>query len=217
MSKVIILRPEPGASATLARASAAGIEAVAIPLFEIAPVEWIVPDVAAVDALLLTSGNAARQGGAALEALRDLPTYCVGEATAVAARAAGLNVVGIGPAGAAALIDQVPAGLRLLHLAGVDHQPIAGVTEIAVYDSRAIDPPPMLDRMAGGVAMVHSARAGQRLAELVSDRGEIAIAAISQAAADACGSGWRRVEAIEAPTDDALLALASALCQDKVE
>ena len=126
-------------------------------------------------------------------------------------------MVAVGPAGAAALIDQVPTGLRLLHLAGVDHQAIPGVTEIAVYDSRAIDPPPSLDELAGGVAMVHSARAGRRLAELVGERGDIAIAAISQAAADACGSGWRRVEAIAAPTDGALLALAGALCQDRVQ
>ena len=217
MSKVIVLRPEPGASATLARAAAAGIEAVAVPLFEIAPVDWAVPLESDYDALLLTSGNAARHGGPGLAALSGLPTYCVGEATAMVARAAGLNVVGIGPAGAAALIDQVPTGLRLLHLAGVDHQAILGVTEIAVYDSHAIDPPPALDALAGGVAMVHSARAGQRLAELVGERGDIAIAAISQAAADACGGGWRRVEAIEAPTDGALLALASALCQDRVQ
>lgn len=217
MNKVIVLRPEPGASATLARAKAAGIEAVAVPLFEIAPVDWAVPQASDFDALLLTSGNAARHGGAGLAALTALPTYCVGDATATAARAAGLNVVGIGPAGAAALIDQVPTGLRLLHLAGVDHQAIPGATEIAVYDSRAIDPPPSLDELAGGVAMVHSARAGQRLAELVSERGDIAIAAISQAAADACEGGWRRVEAIEAPTDGALLALASALCQDRVQ
>lgn len=215
MSKVVVLRPEPGASATLARAKAGGIEAVAIPLFEIAPVDWDVPSADGFDALLLTSANAVRHGGAGLAALRKLPTYCVGEATAMAASAAGLNVVGIGPAGAAALIDQMPGGLRLLHLVGVDHHAIPGASAIAVYDSRAIDPPPSLDALAGGVAMVHSARAGKRLAELVRDRGNIAIAAISPAAADACGDGWRKVATIDAPIDGALLALASDLCQDR--
>ena len=85
--------------------------------------------------------------------------------------------------------------------------------EVAVYASMAIDPPPALDALKNGVAMVHSPRAGARLAELISDRGEIAIAAISPAAAAACGEGWRLVESIEAPVDGALLELAAALCQ----
>ena len=215
MSKVVVLRPEPGASATVARAKAAGIEAMAIPLFEIVPVDWTVPDVSAFDALLLTSANAARHGGAGLTSLSRLPTYCVGEATAAAARSAGVNVAGTGVGDANALLDQVPDGLRLLHLTGVNHQIIPGATQLAVYDNCAIDPPPSLDALDGGVAMVHSARAGARLAALVDARGDIAIAAISRAAAAACGDGWRWVAAIDAPTDGALLALASELCQDR--
>jgi uroporphyrinogen-III synthase len=38
------------------------------------------------------------------------------------------------------------------------------------------------------------------------------IAAISQAAADAVGEGWRSVEVAEQATDEALLALAARLC-----
>ncbi len=215
MKTLVILRPEPGASATLKRAEAAGIDALAIPLFEIAPIDWDAPKPEDFDALLLTSANAARAGGAGLAALRALPTYCVGEASAAAARAAGLQVAAIGAGDAAALIDQVPKGLRLLHLTGVEHRAIPGVTEIAVYDSRAINPPPALDALHGGVAMVHSPRAGVRLAELVEQRGDISIAAISQSAADACGGGWRQVAAINAPADGALLALAVELCQDR--
>ena len=215
MSKVIILRPEPGASATLARAKAAGIEALCCPLFEVVPVPWVVPDAREFDALVITSANAARHGGSGLAALSGLPTYCVGDVSAEAALDAGLKVVAFGPAGAAALIKQVPAGLRLLHLAGADHRETPGITAIAVYDSRVIDPPPPLGALHGGVAMVHSPRAGKRLAELISERGDIAIAAISDAAADACGDGWRKVAAIRAPADGALLALANELCQDQ--
>ena len=209
----MILRPEPGASATLARASAAGIEAEAIPLFEIAPVEWVAPDASAFDALLLTSANAVRFGGDQLTALRALPTYCVGEATALAAREAGFAVAGTGAGDAIALIERVPHGLRLLHLTARDHRAIAGVTRIAVYHSIIIDPPPSLDRLGGGVAMVHSPRAGARLAELIEQRGDISIAAISAAAAAACGGGWNEVATIVAPGDGALLALGAALCQ----
>ena len=215
MSKVVVLRPEPGASATLARAKAAGIDAIAIPLFAIAPVAWDVPDASEYDLLLLTSANAARHGGAGLAKLSGLPTYCVGEATAAAARDAGLTVAGIGLAGANALTELVPQDSRPLHLAGVAHQAIPGVPTVAVYDSCVIDPPPSLDALQGGVAMVHSARAGARLAELVTARSNIRIAAISPAAAAACGAGWRGMEAVEAPVDGALLALAGALCQDR--
>lgn len=215
MSKVVVLRPEPGASATLARAKAAGIDAVAVPLFEVIPIDWTAPPASDFDAILLTSANAARHGGPGLAELRALPAYCVGETTAAAARDVGLYVAGTGASGASALIDQVPDGLRLLHLTGVDHQPIPGVTEIAAYDSRAIEPPPSLAELHGGVALVHSARAGQRLAELVEGRADIAIAAISAAAAEACGGGWRSVKSIKDPADGALLALAAELCQDR--
>ena len=213
MNQVVILRPEPGASATLARATAAGIDAVAIPLFAIRPVDWVAPDASDFDALLLTSANAVRQGGDQLAAFRALATYCVGEATAVAARDAGFAVAGTGAADAAALVKRVPQGLRLLHLAGRDYRAMAGVSAIIVYASVIIDPPPSLDALKGGVAMVHSPRAGARLAELIEQRSDISIAAISEAAAAACGSGWREVAIISAPGDGALLALAAALCQ----
>ena len=215
MSKLVILRPEPGASATLARATAAGIDALAIPLFTIAPVDWNAPSAHDFDALLLTSANAVRHGGDQLAAFRALPTYCVGEATAVAARAEGFAVAGTGAGDAAALVERVPHGLRLLHLTARNHRSIPGVSGLIVYDSAMIDPPPSLDALTGGVAMVHSARAGARLAELVERRGDISIAAISEAAAAACGTGWREVATITAPGDGALLALAAALCQNR--
>lgn len=215
MSRVVILRPEPGASATLARAAAAGIEALAIPLFAIRPVEWVAPRAEDFDALLLTSANALRHGGDQLDRLSGLPAYCVGAASAAAARDAGFAVAGTGAGDASALIARVPQGLRLLHLAGRDYRAIPGVTSIIVYDSAPIDPPPSLDPLNGGVAMVHSPRAGTRLAELVTERGDIGIAAISAAAAAACGSGWREVAAIDAPEDGALLALAAELCQNR--
>jgi uroporphyrinogen-III synthase len=49
---------------------------------------------------------------------------------------------------------------------------------------------------------------------LVKERDSIAIAAISNAAADATGNGWKSVEAAEHPNDDALLALAARLCNN---
>ena len=216
MSKVVILRPEPGASATLARAEAMGVEAVAIPLFAVAPVDWASPDAGDFDALLLTSANAVRHGGIQLASLSSLPAYCVGAATAAAAEAAGLGIADTGKGNAADLAERLPTDLRFLHLTGRNHRSVPAVTEIAVYDSVAIDPPPSLDGLTGGVAMVHSPRAGARLAELVAERdedarGKIAIAAISPAAAAACGTGWRAVQSAPVPSDAALLELAASL------
>jgi uroporphyrinogen-III synthase len=60
--------------------------------------------------------------------------------------------------------------------------------------------------------LVHSPRAGSRLGELVPEKGDVAIVAISKAAADAAGTGWDRVAVAEKPTDEAVLALAADLC-----
>jgi uroporphyrinogen-III synthase len=46
----------------------------------------------------------------------------------------------------------------------------------------------------------------------VPARQSITVVAISQAAADALGNGWERVEVADAPNDEALLALAARLC-----
>jgi len=214
MRRLLVLRPESGASATVARARALGLDAVAIPLFEIEPIAWNPPDPAMFDALLLTSANAVRQAGAALETLRGLPVHAVGDATAASARAGGLNVASIGVGGGKELLGSLSPGLRLLHLTGEDRiEPATGrhnITPVTVYRARAVARD--LGEEAGSVALVHSPRAGRHFAELVRDRSSIAIAAISSAAADAVGNGWEGVEAAERPDDDALLALAARLC-----
>ena len=71
---------------------------------------------------------------------------------------------------------------------------------------------PGLPPLQGLVAAVHSPRAGARLAELATTRGGTMIAAISPAAADACGPGWEGVESAIRPDDESLLALAAMLC-----
>ena len=60
MRRVLVLRPEPGAAATVKRARARGLDAVAIPLFEIEPLAWEAPPAGGFDGLLLTSANAVR-------------------------------------------------------------------------------------------------------------------------------------------------------------
>jgi len=215
MRRVLVLRPEPGASATVEKARRKGLDAIAIPLFEIEPVAWQAPDPGGFDALLLTSANAVRMGGDELMKLRGLPVHAVGEATAEAARGAGFDIAAVGDGGVDRLLDSLDPDLRLLHLCGEDRrEPLKApqsITPVTVYRAMAIDRPDV-SGASGAVALVHSPRAARRLAELVDDRGSIAIVAISPAAAEAAGSGWQQVQSADAPNDEALLALAARLC-----
>jgi uroporphyrinogen-III synthase len=217
MTRVLILRPEPGASATAERALERGLDAVAIPLFEIETVPWGVPHIGGFDGLLLTSANAVRLGGSQLEALRGLSVYAVGEATAEAAHAAGFDVAASGDSGIDMLLKSIDGELKLLHLGGEDRrEPIdarQSITPVAVYRAKPIEDP-RLSNIGDAVALIHSPRAGRRFAELAGDRRSIAVAAISDAAGEAVGSGWRAVEIAETPTDEALLAVAERLCNN---
>jgi uroporphyrinogen-III synthase len=221
MRRLVILRPEPGASATAERARAMGLEPVAMPLFKVEPLDWDVPSPGGFDALLLTSANAVRHGGEGLLSLRQLPVYAVGEATAAAAREAGFDVAASGEAGAERLLGSIPPNLRLLHLCGeqrIEPQVPQAITAVPVYRSNALPMPEDLGAIEGQVAVVHSPRAGQRLGELADqagiDRSTVRIAAISQAAASAAGPGWERCEAAATPDEAALLALAARLCDN---
>src|SRR5690349_3328000 len=98
MPRLLVLRPEPGASATAERAKALGLDPLVVPLFEVEPVEWQAPEPAGFDGLLLTSANAVRQAGVQLERLRGLKAYAVGGATAEAARKAGFDIAATGEA-----------------------------------------------------------------------------------------------------------------------
>ncbi len=206
-----MLRPEPGNSATCARIAQGGGTAIAMPLFEVAPLYWDTPDPARFDSLLLTSANAVRHAGARLQSIAALPTVVVGQATAAAASAAGLPIVGIGDSdadAAVAALDRLGFA-RALHLCGRDHLlrpggPIAAV--IAVYASIESALCPAL--LPGDTVLVHSPRAARRLAALTTDRAAIAICAISARAAEAAGTGWRRISVAPVPEDSALIATA---------
>ena len=215
MRQLLLLRPEPGLSASAERARALGMDVLGVPLFRVEPTQWQAPDPAGYDALLLTSANAVRHAGSELGALKRLPVHAVGNATATAARDAGFAVASVGEAGVAELLARLPGRQRLLHLAGEDRREVASEHAVdmrMVYRSTAIDQPalPMLEDL---VIAVHSPRAGARLAELAERRDRTAIAAISAEAAQACGDGWASLAAADTPDDASLLALAARLCQ----
>ena len=96
---------------------------------------------------------------------------------------------------------------RALLLAGREHALHDGgiiARSIAVY---AGDPLPIdaraIDALAGSVALLHSARAARRFADMVaapSPRDRSALAAISRAVAEAAGPGWADIAAAPRPT-----------------
>lgn len=218
--KILVLRPEPGAGETAARARALGLEPVIAPLFSVRALAWDKPDAARFDAILLTSANAARAGG--LGAYTRLPCFAVGEATAKAALLAGFADVRTGRSdGAAALAEAADWGARrILHPCGRDHIALEqdGLTleRRIVYAADAVAALPAEAAAAlqdGAVALLHSPRAASLFSTLVGDRGSVTIAVISPAAAAAAGSGWALVASAARPRDEALLELARELCQ----
>jgi uroporphyrinogen-III synthase len=216
LKRVLVLRPQPGADATVAKARGLGMDAVAVPLFQVEPVAWQAPEIAGFDGLLLTSANALRHGGEGLKSLLGLKVYAVGEATAEAGREAGFGIAATGDRGVDRLLGSVEPGLKLLRLCGADQRETSGakqqITCVMVYRARPVEKPD-LSAAPGSVAMIHSPRAGRRFTELVNERGAISIAAFSAAAAVAAGEGWAAVAIADKPTDEALLALAARLCE----
>ncbi|WP_106640428.1 uroporphyrinogen-III synthase [Allosphingosinicella vermicomposti] len=221
---ILLLRPQPGATASAEKARALGLEPVVAPLFIVRPLDWEPKDPAAFDALLLTSANAVRLAGPHLALYHGLPVHAVGEATADAARAAGFEDVSVGPAGVEVLLRGIRGNMHLLHLCGRDHIQMErkGVIHVPVYTSDAASQLPSDAAQAlesGALALIHSPRAGAVFAKLVDDAGisrdTIRIAAISRAAAAAAGGGWQRVDTALGPRDEMLLALAARIATDK--
>lgn len=219
---LLILRPQPGADETAARARALGLKPIVAPLFTVHALAWEPPPRSEFDAIMLTSANAARRAGAGLAAFLNLPCYAVGEATAAAASDAGFTDVRIGPEDGVALLMTMEADgiARALHPCGADHITLEPaemrITRLPVYEAQAVEalPPQAEAALAGDVlALLHSARAARLFGALVGDRSPIMAAAISPRTARAAGSGWRQLAVAAEPRDHALLALAAKLCQ----
>ena len=125
--RVAVTRPEPQASRTAQRLIAAGHSPILAPLLVLRrlPAGPIAAD--AFDALVFTSRSAVAALGSErpdLSALRAMPVFAVGEATADAAREAGFGRVasadGDAAAVAALLAEHLAPGARVLHLSGAD-------------------------------------------------------------------------------------------------
>lgn len=219
----MILRPEPGASETAARAAALGFETLRAPLFAVAPVAWEAPPADTFDALLITSANTARHGGERLRDYAALPCLAVGEATAAAAERAGIIPAWTGSSnGKAALAEAAERGYqRVLWLCGRQHTPLAhpklDLTIVPVYSAEAAAGSAALTAALAhpAIILVHSQRAAWALAAKVgeAERHRHGLVAISAGVAAVAGEGWAWTQWPARPLDEDMLELAASLCQ----
>ena len=235
--KLLILRAEPGASATLFAAKARGIAAASHPIFKAEPLAWTPVEPEPFDAILGGSANAFRHGGEGLARLRDLPVYAVGEKTAEAAIKAGFAIAEVGSGGLQKLLDRLgPKPLSFLRLAGEERvdltvPPHISLTDRVIYRMQRLPVSAELKRALGEQALseqvigksplvaLHSAAAARAFCdiceELAAPRDAISLIALGPRIAYAAGQGWKNLHISDAPNDTALLSLAAALCEER--
>ncbi|TIT03703.1 uroporphyrinogen-III synthase [Mesorhizobium sp.] len=153
MRRVLVTRPEPGASRTAQRLEDLGFQPILLPLTEMVALPVDVDGVANnAAAVAVTSANAVRHAPKEIiAALAALPCHAVGRRTAEAARAAGFLSVSEGPGDAEALADALAGGFTaktIIYLCGRVRFPAFEarlkaacvlVRAIETYDTVALD------------------------------------------------------------------------------
>ena len=226
---MLITRPGEAAAETARRVSALGLRPVLAPALAIRPRVARMPDPAALQAVVVTSGNAL---AALPAAFRDMPLLAVGDATAERARQAGFARVLSAGRDAAALADLVaerchPDGPPLLLASGQGQgQPLAAA--LRARNFRVLRRTTYAARPAPGLARaLRTALAGDELRAVLffspatagafvrAARGVPAdrFAAV-EALAISCATSaaltllpWRRIRVASLPTHEELLAL----------
>jgi uroporphyrinogen-III synthase len=237
----LVTRPRAEAEALAELLARHGIEAVIEPMIEIVEREAALPDLAGVQAILCTSANGVRALARA-SAVRDVPIFAVGDATAREARATGFGEVESASGNVDDLARLVgrrlrPADGKLLHVAGSE---VAGdlagmlraegfaVERAVLYEARAAEAlsaatARMVDNGEFDLALFFSPRSAAIFARIAMAAGVAAgLAAttaisISAAADTALGDLPFRERAIAgAPTQAALMALVEHFAGRKV-
>jgi uroporphyrinogen-III synthase len=230
MRRVLVTRPEPGASATAQVLRSAGFDPAALPLTEVRPLPADEFEMPTIDAVAVTSANALRHASHSLLArITTLPLYAVGEATADTAGDAGFSNVVAGPGDAAGLAAAMGAvlapGSVVLYLCGKVRKPdfeqgLRG-RGIRVITLETYDTVPVL--VADGdlkrlgseqllAVLVHSAEAAKALAALATRptvarlfEGTLLVAISRRAAAPAEAVFAGRIVVARDPTDAAMI------------
>jgi len=227
---VLTTRPVEDAERDCLQLKALGVEAVSSPMLEIIDHPFTLPPLNDFDAVVLTSRHAAprlKETG-----LQDLPCFCVGKTTAMAAEKAGLNQISIGPGDGKGLARMIAehSYTSLLWPSAVDtgfdiKAALApeGIKTIrvSVYEAAPVDnfSPQSLAMLKSGrvrVVLAHSGRAGEHFTRLIKkeDLGHLlktmTMIAISSRAAGLCGTDWHSIKVVDQPRRRAMLDAAVA-------
>lgn len=185
---IIVTRAEPGASATMAYLSSRDLNAMRAPVLSLEPLpQTPLPDWQDLSGLVFTSANGVRTY-AERRTDRALTAWCVGPATAEAAREAGFSDIRESAGDAmnlAAFIAQqrLPSDQPLLHVAnqaakGTLKQTLTalgiGVLFAPLYAMRPTDELPaeieqLIARRAPAIVLVHSAKGAAAFANLIGE------------------------------------------------
>jgi uroporphyrinogen-III synthase len=233
--KALVTRPELDAAPVAAALAARGIESVLAPMSRIVWAEdgarQLSGALAGVQAVLFASANGARAFGRASTRL-ELPSYCVGEASAAAARIAGFRAVFSADGDVADLADLAasrlaPGNCALLHASG---DRVAGdlgrmlgakgftVRRVVLYRAEPATELPAetvatLRRGEIGLALFFSPRAARTFVRLARDGGiaetcdkVTSLGLSAKVAAALNGLPWRAVVSAVAPNLQAMFA-----------
>ena len=227
--RVLLTRPRPDAEDTAQLLAVQGIEAVIAPLIDISDIPGATVDLAAVQAILVTSANGVRALSRVTQE-RDVPVYTVGDASARAAADCGFTGVTSagGDVGALAALVRMkldPLAGALVHVTG---SAVAGdlgaelasiqfvVRRSQLYRSQIVDTLPEAARNAltdGSIdaALFYSPRTASQFVKLVVEAGlqqncqQLVACCLSPAVAEALTAlTFAEIRIAEAPTQDFL-------------
>lgn len=232
-SYILITRPEEEARALADEVRALGFAPLIEPMLLIAPLDTALPDLTRYQALVFTSANGARALAGRSED-RSHPVYCVGDATAEAARALGWRQVLSAGGDAKDLIAQLAGAkldpaMPLLHAAGADiarviKAPGLAIERLALYKAEAARVLSagllqIIDEGRLAAALFFSARTAETFTGLLagSGRTEAAKTIKSLCLGDSVVKSlaplkWRDVQVAARPDSGGMLALLRACC-----
>jgi len=235
MLRILVTRPEPGASRTARRLQETGFQPVVLPLTETVALPADAGFVTG-DAVAVTSANAVRHtANEVIAALAALPCHAVGARTAEAARKMGFSSVIEGSGDAEALADAIAAALpgkAITYLCGRVRFPMfeqrleaAGVRVRAVETYDTLPVPysdetilALLSGQSVDAVLLYSAKAAVAMQALSKRPAlqeafeKIQVFALSARIAAAFGDGAGKTIRIAArPDEEALLALLRVL------
>ncbi|KAA3451211.1 uroporphyrinogen III synthase [Mesorhizobium sp. SARCC-RB16n] len=237
MLRVLVTRPEPGASRTARKLEEMGFEPLLLPLTETMalPVDAkAVPD--DVAAVAITSANAVRHApGDLVAALSHLPCHAVGKRTAEAARKAGFLSVSEGPGDAEALAEGMAiafSGKTIIYLCGRVRFPAfeqkleaahVHVHAVETYDTLAVSYSdeailPLISGQAVDAVLLYSAKAAAAMRVLASrpamqkafEKTQVFVLSARIATAFGASAG-KAIRVAARPDEEALLALLPVL------